>query len=99
MRPALFCLLLSACAGPSQQQLRQTPTATSPRTPTLAPPASSSDADRYQVNQGFEDQRDARDASRQAEEARRKQPPEPVPGMPDAQAAPAPSPAPSPPHD
>ncbi|MEZ4400366.1 MAG: hypothetical protein R3B06_10130 [Kofleriaceae bacterium] len=97
MKAILLCLGLAACAGPSQQQLRQTPTATTPRSPSLAPPASGSDRDRYEVTQGFEDQRDVKEAHRQAE-AEREAPPGPVPGMPGT-APPGPPPPPTPPAE
>ena len=81
MRATALCLLLlAACAGPSRNQLANTPTATTRRPPSLAPPASQSDEDRYQVNQQFEDQRDAKQAYDEVEQAERERPaPKPLP--------------------
>jgi hypothetical protein len=89
MRPLLLCLALAACAGPSRKELAETPTATTRRPPSLAPPASNSDEDRYQVNQQFEDMRDAEQAHREVEQDRAAPPPEPLPQQPDAGTPPA----------
>ncbi|MEO7733761.1 MAG: hypothetical protein ABIY55_22545 [Kofleriaceae bacterium] len=66
MRAALVCSFLVACAGPSQGALSETPAATTRRAPPLAPPASTDDRDRYQLNQQFEDMRDSQEAHREA---------------------------------
>jgi len=58
--------MLAGCAGPSRQPLAETPTATTRRPPSLAPPASDADKDRYQLNQQFEDMRDAQQAHRES---------------------------------
>jgi len=89
MKATILCLFLVACAGPTRKQLAETPTATTRRPPTLAPPASDSDQDRYRVNQQFEDQRDAEQAYDQAGKAERSRvppaplTPEPAPPPPD----------------
>ena len=75
MRAALVCSLLVACAGPSQQQLSETPTATTHRSPAMPPPASVDDKDRYQQYQQFEDQRDSASARREAEHQEATPPP------------------------
>lgn len=81
MRTLLFALLLAACGGPSRNQLAETPTAQTPRNPSLAPPASDDDKDRYKLNEGFEDQRAAEQAYREsAGETRAPPPPPPPPG-------------------
>lgn len=66
MRAVLLCSLLVACAGPSRENLAETPIATTPRSPSMPPPASVDDKDRYQVNQQFEDMHDAQEARHQA---------------------------------
>jgi len=66
MRAALVCSFLVACGGPSRSTLAETPTATTRRAPSLAPPASTDDKDRYQLNQQFEDMRDSQQAHREA---------------------------------
>ncbi|MBC7978729.1 MAG: hypothetical protein H7138_27400, partial [Myxococcales bacterium] len=69
MRPLLLALLLTACAGPSRNPLADTPTATTRRPPSLAPPASVEDKERYQLDQQFEDMRDTQQAHRELEHA------------------------------
>lgn len=66
MKALLFALLLAACGGPSRNQLAETPTANSPRNPSLAPPASDDDNERYRLNEQFEEQRAADQAYREA---------------------------------
>lgn len=66
MRALLVAMLLVSCAGPSQKELAETPTGQSQRDPSLAPPASEDDKDRYRLNEGFEDQRAADQAYREA---------------------------------
>lgn len=68
MRALLACILLAACAGPTQRTA-ETPTARTRRPPSLAPPASGEDKERYQLNQQFEDMRDASQANRELEHA------------------------------
>jgi hypothetical protein len=78
MRALMFLVLLSACGGPSRSQLAETPTATTPRTPTLAPPASTDDKDRYKLNEQFETMQDAQNAHQEAARSE-KAPPPPLP--------------------
>lgn len=78
MRAFLLASLLAACGGPSRNQLAETPTAQTPRTPSLAPPASD-DEERYKVNDQFEQQRDADQAHREAGNEGAP-PPAPLPG-------------------
>jgi hypothetical protein len=56
-------LLLAACAG--QNQLAETPIARTPRTNVEAPPASTSDAERYQLYNEFRDMEDTQEAYRE----------------------------------
>lgn len=77
-----------ACAGPSRQQLAETPTAQTKRTPANAPPASGSDEDRAQVHDSFDSMQDGQNAHREAGQESQ-QPPAPAP-------APAPMPPPPP---
>jgi hypothetical protein len=76
--------LLLACAGPTQQQMAETPTAQSRPIPAEAPPASTSDKDRERSVQQFDDMQATQ---RAREEARPAPPPPPPAGTP---AAPAP---------
>lgn len=73
-----MCSFLVACGGPSRGAPAETPTATTRRPPTLAPPASVDDKDRYQLNQQFEDMHDAQKAHREA--GQRAAPPPPGAG-------------------
>lgn len=88
MRAILLCLLFVACAGPGQSQLAETPTATTPRAPSLAPPASGSDKERHQLNQQFEDMRDANEAHREAQGGEAPPPPPPNRTAPPSDTAP-----------
>jgi len=88
MRPLLLGLLLAACAGQGPHTLAGTPTARSHRQPTMPPPASADDKDRYQLNQQFEDMHDAQQAKREADRANAAPPPAALPT-----AGPGPSPA------
>jgi hypothetical protein len=72
-------LLFSACGGPSMNQVIETPAATAPRRPAEAPPASQSDADRYRVNEQFEDMETTQEAYRQAAPETQGPPPPPPP--------------------
>ncbi len=76
-------MLLAACGGPSQNQLAESPTAQSPRSPSLAPPASDDDKERYRLNEQFEDSRAAGQAYREVE-GDSAPPPAPLPGQPGA---------------
>jgi hypothetical protein len=78
MRPFFLSLFLVACAGPGQDTLAKTPTATTRRTPSLAPPSNNADKDRYQLNEQFEEMRDAEQAHREASHESAP-PPAPVP--------------------
>jgi hypothetical protein len=69
MRALLACFLLAACAGPTQRPIGETPTARTRRPPSLAPPATGDDKERYQLNQQFEDMRDASQAHREHDHA------------------------------
>jgi len=80
MKAPLLMILLVACGGPTRQQLAETPTGTSQRRPSLAPPAGTGDEDRYEMNQSFEDQAAAQQAHREANtENAKKAPPAPLP--------------------
>ncbi len=48
-------IVLASCAGPTQQQLAETPTAKTRPVPGTAPPASSSDDERAQLVQQMDD--------------------------------------------
>ncbi len=88
MRALLVALLLTACGGPSRNQLAETPTAKTPRTQSLAPPANDNDKDRYKVNESFEDQRDAKQAYGEAGAESNAPPPAPLPQEGSGSAAP-----------
>lgn len=79
MRALVFATLLAACGGPSRSQLADTPTARTPRTPTLAPPASTDDKDRATVDQQFDSMEDMQQAHREAAAASKAAPPAPLP--------------------
>lgn len=70
-------LALMACAGPSRQQLAETPTAQTKRTPANAPPASTSDEDRSQAHDSFDSMQDADTAHREAGQESQQPPPQP----------------------
>lgn len=78
----LLLLALVACAGPSQQKLADTPTATTRRPPAVAPPASDNDKDRYQMDRQLEDARDAQQAHREAGSEAKPPPAAPKPTTP-----------------
>ena len=81
MRVLLVSLLLaSACAGPGQKALSETPTATTKRTPAEAPPASNSDQDRQRMIQSNDDMQDAQNAHREAAGGAPETPPNRAPG-------------------
>jgi hypothetical protein len=76
MRAVLPTLILvSACAGPGQQRLSETPTARTRATPTEAPPASTSDRDRDELVRSNDSMRDVQNAH--AEARRESAPPAP----------------------
>lgn len=96
----LLLVALIGCA--SQQQLANTPTATTRRPSPVAPPASVDDKDRYRAGQQLEDQRDAEEAYREAAKSE-SAPPKPKPAKrgpavqaPDAKAPATYPPAPAP---
>ncbi len=62
----MLVLALGACGGPTHSQLAETPTAKTPRRPSEAPPASTSDTDRSRLIQSFDDQQSAQQAYREA---------------------------------
>lgn len=74
-------LLASACAGPGQAALATTPTATTKATPSTAPAASTSDADREQMTEANDSMRDADNAHREAAQESSVPPPAPLPGQ------------------
>ncbi len=66
MKCLVACLLLSSSCGPSQGAVAQTPTATTKRTPAVAPPASVDDDERHRVTTTSDDVQDAQQARREA---------------------------------
>ena len=70
MRYLVGFLIAAGCGGPTQQQVIETPTATTRPVHTEAPPASYSDQDRYGVRQSFEDMENAQNAYREANNER-----------------------------
>lgn len=85
MSRAFAFLLLVACAGPSQQQLAETPAATETRpsaqSRVSAPPASVDDKERERAVQRIEDMETTQRAYEEAGEADRAAPPPPLPGQ------------------
>ena len=80
MRFLLASLLLaSACGGPGQNALAQTPTATTKRTPAEAPAASGSDKEREHLVRTNDEMTDADNAHREAVNAPEKPAPKPAP--------------------
>jgi len=82
-------VVLSACAGPGQARLAESPTARTRATPTEAPPASTSDRDRDELVKSMDSMKDAQDAH--AETHKKPTPPAPRPPPTDAQPTPAPA--------
>lgn len=83
MRILVVSLLLasaSACAGPGQKALSETPTATTKRTPAEAPPASDFDKDRSKMIQSNDDMKDAQNAHQEAAGGGAETPPNRAPG-------------------
>jgi hypothetical protein len=87
MRSWLALLITAACGGPTQQQLVETPSATTKATATEAPPASTSDVDRYRLTQQFDDMETTQRAYREAGQENKK-PPKAAAGMPSSKKAP-----------
>jgi len=81
-------LLASACGGPGQNALANTPTATTKARPATAPAASDSDAEREHMMKGYDDMRDAQQAHREASPTSKTPEPkaaQPKPASPDPQ--------------
>ena len=66
MKTALALVVIAACGGPTQQQLAETPSATSRAVPAEAPPASTSDKDRERSVQQFDDMQTTQNAYHEA---------------------------------
>ena len=75
MKPALVLVLAVACGGPSQQQLAETPSASTRARPANAPPASTSDRDRERMTQSFDDMETTQRAYREAGQEQNAPPP------------------------
>jgi hypothetical protein len=69
MKALVACVLLLSCGGSPQRPVAESPTGRTRRPPSLAPPASGDDKERYQLNQQFEDMRDAQEANREVDHA------------------------------
>lgn len=78
MRSFAIIVALAACAGPTQQQLAETPSARQPPRPTEAPPASTSDQDRSHLVQQFDDMETTQRAHKEARAESKKPPPGPL---------------------
>lgn len=63
-------LIAAGCGGPTQQQVIETPTATTRPVHSEAPPASTSDEDRHGLVQSFDDMQNAQNAYREANNER-----------------------------
>ena len=74
MRSIAIVVALAGCAGPSQQQLAETPSARQPARPYEAPPASTSDQDRSHLVQQFDDMETTQRARKEAKSAAKKPP-------------------------
>jgi hypothetical protein len=66
MKRVLALIVIAACGGPTQQQLAETPSATSRAAPAEAPPASTSDKDRERSVQQFDDMQTTQNAYKEA---------------------------------
>jgi hypothetical protein len=66
MRTWLALLLIAGCGGPTQQQLAETPSATTRPPAVEAPPASTADKDRERLIQSFDDMETTQRAYREA---------------------------------
>ena len=85
MKFLLSCLLLfAACGGPGQGRLAETPTANSRANTGLAPPASQSDRDRYELVDSMDSMDATQRAYREADQTTKQTPPAPLPGQPAA---------------
>lgn len=82
MNYLLACLLLSSACGPSQSAVARTPTATTKRTPVVAPPASVDDDERYRVTTTSDDVQDAQQAQGEAAGSPKETPQPFVPALP-----------------
>jgi len=65
-RLVLIASLVIGCGGPSQQQLAETPSATTRARPAEAPAASTSDKDRERAVQQFDDMQTTQNAYNEA---------------------------------
>jgi hypothetical protein len=66
MKRVLALIVIAACGGPTQQQLAETPSATSRAAPAEAPAASTSDKDRERSVQQFDDMQTTQNAYKEA---------------------------------
>lgn len=79
MRSLIFSAVLAAgCAGPTQQQLAETPSAQGHQTQYEAPPASTSDKDRERAVQQMDDMQTTQNARKEAGQNAKKPPPGPL---------------------
>lgn len=78
MRSIAIIVALAGCAGPTQQQLAETPSARQPARPAEAPPASTSDQDRSHLVQQFDDMETTQRAHKEANANAKKPPPGPL---------------------
>lgn len=78
MRSIAIIVALAGCAGPTQQQLAETPSARQPARPVEAPPASTSDQDRSHLVQSFDDMETTQKARKEANANAKKPPPGPL---------------------
>ncbi len=67
MKRLLALLVVFGCGGPTHGQLTETPSAQAPRRPSLAPPASTSDEQRTDLVDSFDDMETTQRAYREAE--------------------------------
>ena len=74
MKYLLALVIATACAGPTQQQLAETPTATTRAPATDPPPASTSDRDRDGLRRSFDDMEATQRAYREATPAKAPEP-------------------------
>lgn len=93
MRVLVLCSFFVACAGAGRSTPSETPTGTTRRPASAAPPASGDDKERYRLNQQFEEMQNTQEAHREAGHDSAA-PPAPLPpaagsGAPGTSAAPA----------
>lgn len=74
----VLALALVGCGGPQQNRYAETPTGRTRATPSLAPAASTSDRDREQLIQEFDDMRAGQQAHEEANRAAGQPPPPPA---------------------